>query len=323
MDTIGHCTPSLSTATRRLIARVPGALTILDVAPDGKSALVSTGAGWYGIVAANRGETHEQNLDLYGRTRVMGLSADGKWLLALEDREVGQGTYLLSTDGQQTIRLGDDPGIGLSPDGQWVLTIPKSSPSRLVLMPTSAGTARDVPIPPQLEPGDAPPARWSADGRRLFAVFTERGRGARSARFYMREEDQPWQPVTPEGIAGPYAVSPDGLFIAAGDGTGTVTLYPTGGGAPRQLAGERGLPFSWSADGRWLFLRSSLHDMPLILYRRELVSGRVERWWNVAPADLSGIVGPVGMPWISNDGNFIVYGYARALNDLYLAQGLR
>ena len=35
----------------RLIARVPGAITLEDIAPDGKSALIVTGAGWSGVTA--------------------------------------------------------------------------------------------------------------------------------------------------------------------------------------------------------------------------------------------------------------------------------
>ena len=37
---------------RRLIARGPGAWSVYDVGPDGKSALIVTGAGWFGINAA-------------------------------------------------------------------------------------------------------------------------------------------------------------------------------------------------------------------------------------------------------------------------------
>ena len=36
-----------------------------------------------------------------------------------------------------------------------------------------------------------------------------------------------WQPVTPEGVSGNFAVSPDGAMIATRDATDTVSLSVT------------------------------------------------------------------------------------------------
>ena len=51
--------------SRRLVARIPGGMSVYDVAPDGRSALVSTGGGWFGINAGTAGGSREQSLDLY------------------------------------------------------------------------------------------------------------------------------------------------------------------------------------------------------------------------------------------------------------------
>jgi Tol biopolymer transport system component len=310
--------------TRRLIARAPGALTLFDVAPDGHGALVSTGAGWASIVASHQGEPQDRALDLFGRTGVKGLSADGRWVLLNETREVGRGIYLRTTDGEQTIPLRDRPGaLGLSPDGAWAL-VSEPNPSRLQLLPTSAGSPRDVPGPPGVEATtiEYQHAQWSTDGRRLFLSFAVPGRGDQSSRLYMREGDRPWQAVTPEGVGGQFAVSPDGRMLATADATGELTLFPADGGTPRRLTGERGVPVYWSTDGQWLFLRRGMQDVPARIYRRELATGRIEPWRDIAPNDLSGVTS-VRQVLLANDGAVCVYAYSRVSNELYLIQGVR
>ncbi len=76
----------------RLVARAPGALTVYDVSPDGQSALIATGAGWFGINASTENRD-ERALDLNGRTAIAGLSNDGRWLLA-ERASRGRGRSL-------------------------------------------------------------------------------------------------------------------------------------------------------------------------------------------------------------------------------------
>ncbi len=306
---------------RRLLARGPGAMALYDVAPDGKSALIVSGAGWFGINAATAGESLERPLDLLGRTDIVGLSADGQWLLLNETREVGAGTYLRSTDGTKTVPLGGNTARGLSPDGGWALVQARGSLTRLTLVSTGAAGSRDVPLNPGLESPHLDPAQWSRDGRRLFLPLRSVAGGPRSTRLYVRENDAAWRPVTPEGITGPLAVSPDGQLIAANDETGSVAIFGIDGRTPRRLEGESGRPVHWSADGRLLFL-SALESFPARIYRRELASGRVEPWRTIAPADPTGVMF-IGRVLISADDQSYVYQYSRGLNDLYLARDLR
>ncbi len=307
--------------TRRLVARIAGAMSVYDVAPDGKAALITTGAGWFGISGVLSGRSGEQTLDLLGRTNIAGLSADGKWLLVDETREVGTGAYLRSTDGGQTIRLSSDIARGLSPDGAWALIQPRGDLARLTLMPTGAGASRDVPLNAGLEAPASDVARWSSDGRRLFMVLRPAGGSAQSERVYVREADRPWQPVTPEPFAGPFVVSPDGEAVAARDRAGTVVLSFVNGRAPQRLEGEHGRPVYWTADGRELILAGA-ELYPARLYRREPATGRVEPWRTVGPSDPTGVMF-VGRILMAGDDRSFVYTYARGLNDLYLARGLR
>jgi Tol biopolymer transport system component len=309
------------TGSRRLIARAPGAMTVFDVGQDGKSALLATGAGWAGINAARVGESREQPLDLLGRSSVVGLSADGKWVLAREDREVGTGTYLRSTDGAQTIHLGSNVPDGLSPDGAWALVHSPGDASHLMLVPTGAGAPRDLPSDPKLEITPDVSARWSLDGRRLFAFLRPVGGDARSFRIYVRDDDRPWRAVTPEGSDNPFVVSPDGRMVATFDASGSIALFPVGAGAPQRLQGEHGFPVHWSADGRRLFLAGP-EEFPIRIYRRDLATGRVEPWRQIAPDDPSGVF-TIGGVFLASNSQTYVYHYYRGSNELYLAQGLR
>jgi eukaryotic-like serine/threonine-protein kinase len=308
---------------RRLIARAPGSMSLYDVAPDGKSALIATGAGWFGINALKDGEREERPLDLLGRADIVGLSADGQWVLLNETREVGAGTYLRSTDGTKTLPLGGNTARGLSPDGAWALVQARESLTRLTLVSTGTAGSREVPLNPGLESPPLEPAQWSRDGRRLFLQLRSVAGGPRSTRLYVRENDAAWRPVTPEGITGPFAVSPDGLLVAANDETGSVAIFGIDGRAPRRLEGEKGRPrpVHWSADGRQLFLRAP-ESFPARIYRRELASGRIEPWRTIAPADPTGVMF-VGRVLLSADDPSYVYQYSRGLNDLYLARDVR
>jgi hypothetical protein len=307
---------------RRLVARAPGSISVYDVASDGRSALVMTGAGWFGINAAINGEAKERALDHLGRTDIAGLSADGKWLLMNENREVGPGTYLRSTDGTQTIPISREVGRGLSPDRQWALvqTRERDREPRLRLVPTGAGAGRDLPLPPEVAPlvGDYV-ARWSPDSQRLFVPLVSTKGSA--VRLYMLESDGSWKAVTPPAVRPPFVVSPNGQTVAIRDPTGVVTLYPVDGGTPTALAGERGAPVHWSADSRELFLAGP-ELLPARIYRRHLSTGRLEPWKSLAPADLTG-VSHVMRVLIAADGVSYVYQYIRGLNELYLAYDLR
>ncbi|HET9794376.1 MAG TPA: protein kinase [Thermoanaerobaculia bacterium] len=311
------------TGKLRLVLRAPVALTVWDVGSD-RRALLSPGAAWLGIAAGRAGSPKEQPLDLLGRTFPIALSADGRWVLAWERREVGGGAYLRSTDGAQTLHLGSDEPLGLSPDGAWVLTSSKADPLRLI--PIGPGLPRQIPTSGLGRPPGgaiAGSARWSRDGRRLFLSQRDPAAGATpDSRIYVRDGDRPWRPITPGGIAGRFAVSPDGRKLAIRDGSGVLTVYPVDGGASVSFAGETGTPILWSPDGRWLYLQTSTLALASRVYRREIATGRVEPWNEVSPADLTG-VSMIGEVLLSDDAQSYVYRYARLSNELYLAEGLR
>jgi hypothetical protein len=306
---------------QRLVFRAPGSLSIYDVSADGR-VLLTQGFGRYGVVACCPGGGSEREFAVLTRSTVGGLAADGQALLISEAAETAAGVdgvpYLLRTSGAQPVRLGSGRPLALSPDAKRALCF-LPSPARLVELPTGPGDPQPVDLKGLIPCALPRCASWSADGQRLFLVAHEEGR---PSRIFVRLPGKPWQPVTPEGIstAIAWAAAPRGDMVAVGADSG-VTLYSVDGAPARPLAGEHGMPIHWSADGTWLYLRAP-GDAPARVYRRNLLTDRVEPWKELMPADPAAVIlldGPV----LSGDGRTYVYGYNRVLNDLYLAVGLK
>ena len=305
----------------RLIARAPGAITVYDVAPDNKSALVITGAGWFGINARIEDARDERSLEHAGRADIVGITADGTRVLLNETRDVARGALLKTTDGTQTVTL--DPGIGhgLSPDGAWAVVLSRENPPRIKLVSTGAAGARDLPLEGALEPVLSEPARWSGDGRRMFILLVTEKDSLRSARVHLHEESGSWRAVTPAGRPGPFVVSPRGDIIAMNNDAGVVTLYYVDGRPPTTLTGETGTPVHWSTDERELLL-SGPDRFPGRVYRRDIATGRVQPWRTIAPTDPTGVLF-IGRVLVAADNRSYVYQYSRGLHELYLASNLR
>jgi hypothetical protein len=80
-------------------------------------------------------------------------------------------------------------------------------------------------------------------------------------------------------------------------------------------------PINWSADGQALYVYRP-EDLPAKVCRVDLISGRRQLWKQLMPSDPAGValIGPILM---SSDASVYVYGYHRALSDLYLVKGLK
>ncbi|MGH9312610.1 MAG: protein kinase domain-containing protein [Vicinamibacterales bacterium] len=307
---------------QRLVSRTPGSLNIHDVSTDGR-VLLSQGFGRFRVAVCCPGGASERELAVLTRSRLSGLAADGQAVLISEGAEIAGGLdgvpYLLSTDGAQPLRLGVGRPLALSPDAKRALCF-LPSPPRLIELPTGPGDPRPVDLA-GLTPCSYPRcAAWSADGQRLFLVAREEGR---PPRVFVKLRDKSWQAVTPEAFitADGWAIAPRGDKVAARDPGGSVSLYSVDGAPPRPLAGELGTPVHWSADGAWLYLREP-GDSPARVYRRNLLTDRVERWKDLLPGDAAAVVSIEG-PMLTADGRTYAYGVNRVFNDLYLAVGLK
>ncbi|HEX3321470.1 MAG TPA: protein kinase [Terriglobales bacterium] len=312
----------------RIVARLPGALMLLDIAKDGRLLLMR--ASWRReLMGVGAGESKERELSWLDYTYPADLSPDGKMLLF--DEEGGGGAldyskssgltyavYIRKTDGSPAVLLGAGSAQGLSPDGKWAVVTTQDSPPQLRLLPTGAGEARDL----SKDKINHNTARWLPDGKRILFSGNEPDKGVR---LYVLDVDSgKTTPITPEGVHGnAFVISPDSRYVAGVGPDQKGYLYPVAGGDPRLVngleAGEQ--PVTWSADGRSLYIYQP-GELPAKVYSLDLQSGKRTLWKQLMPSDPAGVenIGPI---LLTPDAKTCVYGYHRMLADLYLVEGLK
>jgi eukaryotic-like serine/threonine-protein kinase len=305
--------------TVRLLARVPGELTLLDVDRDG-NVLLTRGNDRAGMIGLAPGDAKERDLSWLDWSTPGDLSADGRTVLFAETGEGGgpkYAVYVRKTDNSPAIRLSEGIGMALSPDGKWALARPNITPSPMVLLPTGVGEAR----PLTHDSINHLWGRWLPDGRNVVFLGNESGHGFR---LYLEspEEGKP-HPISPEGVNPPVVMSSKGDFIAGVGPDHKIYLYPVAGGEPVPVSGTKPdeAPTGWSADGHNLYV-FRFGEIPARLFEIELSTGKRKLWKELVPADAAGIDTIRGIT-ITPDGKAYIYGYIRTLSDLYQVEGLK
>jgi hypothetical protein len=173
------------------------------------------------------------------------------------------------------VRLGNGAAMGMSPDGRWILATAFSPQGfrGLTLFPTGPGDPRPLPLG-TIEPRPVIQefARWSADASKLLFPGAEPGRPARDFLLDLSGTGPP-RPVTPEGCS-LAALSPDGQSTATVDPEGRLLICPVSGGAPVEVRGSLPgeIPVEWEAGGKALFVWD--RTWPARVMRLELADGR-------------------------------------------------
>lgn len=303
----------------RLLARVPGELTLLDVDRDGH-VLLTRGNDRAGMIGLAPGEAKERDLSWLDWSVPGDLSADGRTVLFYETGEGGgpkYAVYLRKTDASPAIRLSEGSGTALSPDGKWALARPNVIPAPLLLLPTGVGEAK----PLTHDSINHLWGRWLPDGKQIVFSGNETGHGFR---LYVEtpEEGKP-RAISPEGVNPIFVVSPKGDFAASVGPDHKVYLYPVAGGQPVPVVGTEPdeAPTGWSANGRSLYL-FRFGEIPAKVVALELSTGKRNLWKELVPADAAGIDTIRGIT-ITPDARAYVYGYIRTLSDLYVVDGLK
>ena len=312
----------------RIVARLPGALMLLDIAKDGRVLLVR--ADWRReLLGLFSNDPKQHELSWLDYTYPSDLSADGKTLLF--DEEGGGGAldyskssgltyavYIRKTDGSPAVLLGEGGAVSLSPDGKWAIAQTQESPSQFKLLPTRAGEPRDL----TKDNINHSWAHWFPDGKRILFAADEPGKGVR---FYVYDMGTgKSEPISPEGVNGTsFAVSPDSQQIAGIGPDKKGYLYPAAGGDPRLILGLNPgeQPITFSTDGRALYIYQP-GELPARVYRLDMQSGQRTLWKELMPYDPAGVenIGPILM---TPDAKTCVFGYHRMLADLYLVEGLK
>ena len=192
----------------------------------------------------------------------------------------------------------------------------------LKVVPIGAGEIRriDTGSPKTI----APSAVWTPDGTRI--VFSAREAGRLPRLFVVPAVGGAVQTLTPENVAwngGGIVVSTDSRYVLARE-RGKVSRYPIDGGAPLPLDGlmPGDVPVRWSADGRSIWVLGGERP-PMRVFQLDVATGRRTLWREVAIADPAGLVPEFLRMLVSADGKSYVYGYARTLSDLYVADGVK
>jgi Tol biopolymer transport system component/predicted Ser/Thr protein kinase len=305
--------------TVRLLARVPGELTLLDVDREG-NVLLTRGNDRAGMVGLAPGEAKERDLSWLDWTAPGDLSADGRTVLFSETGEGGgpkYAVYMRKTDGSPAIRLSEGFGTGLSPDGKWAVARPNIASPPLFQLPTGVGE----PKPLTHDSMNHLWARWLPDGKQIVFSGNEAGRGVR---LYVEspEEGKP-RPISPEGTNPFYVISPRGDLVAGVGPDHKIYLYPVAGGEPTPVSGTTPdeAPTGWSADGRSLYI-FRFGEIPAKVSELDLSTGKRKPWKELVPADSAGIDTIRGIT-ITPDAKAYIYGYIRTLSDLYVVDGLK
>jgi len=305
--------------TVRLLARVPGELTLLDVDRDG-NVLLTRGNDRAGMIGVTPGDVKERDLSWLDWSSPGDLSADGRTVLFSETGEGGgpkYAVYLRKTDGSPAIRLSEGFGTALSPDGKWALARPNVTPAPLLMLPTGVGEAK----PLTHDSINHLWGQWLPDEKRIVFSGNEAGHGFRLYEESL-EENKP-RPISPEGVNLPVVVSPKGDFVAGVGPDHKIYLYPVASGEPVPVSGTEPdeVPTGWSANGRSLYV-FRFGAIPARVFAIELSTAKRKLWKELVPADSAGIDTIRGIT-ITPDARAYVYGYIRTLSDLYVVEGLK
>ena len=312
---------NIETGDTRLVSRLTGSMKLYDISAAGR-VLLTTGMWRAALAYQPPGETAERDASWLDWSVLADLSADGRTILFNETREGGGGkssVYLRHASDTMPIRIADGFGDAISPDGKYVLS---HQGAKLVLVPTGTGEARELKVNGAYDNG----AAWLPDSKRVVLAGAEKGKGYQLHLIDTLDETD--TPITPENIWGdayrPFAVSPDGRFVAGMNGGQTITIYSVDGStkpAPLPASEPGEIPLQWSADGAALFIYRPT-ALPAQVAKITLATGAREPWKQFMPSDPAGVyrIAPV---CITPDASAYAYNARRSTSDLYIAVGLR
>ena len=310
----------------RLVIRVPGALTLLDIARDGR-ALLGHEILRREMVGRAPAEGAERDLTWLDYSTPQGFSADGSIVGFSEYGEGGgaaRGVYIRALDGSPAVRLGEGVTSDMTADGKWILAITgrDSAAPELVLFPTGPGQPKPLPT----EPMSYETAGFLPDGKHFLFSASRPGHAIQT--FVQDIEGGKARPVTVEGTSASIVdvtrISGDGRFFVARKPDGTAVLYPLDGGDPRPIPGfvsAEEFVVGFSRDSRSIYVLPT-RGIPAHGTLLDLATGERRPWIDLKPQDPTGIV-CIDASYVTPDGGAYVYSFIRRLSDLYLVTGLK
>jgi dipeptidyl aminopeptidase/acylaminoacyl peptidase len=308
----------LSAGTRVLL---PGAIDValMDVGRDGR-VLLGRESGVRHIEVTTANDTTVRDYSFSENSVARMVSDDGS--LVLVTAQSPSSVYLRRSSDPTPFRLGDGDGHDLSPDGRWALSVAAAgASSRVRLLPTGPGDAKELPNPQRLS---FIAARFLSDGRRIVLLG---GPAGDAWRGYVQEIDSGTiRPFTDAGVtfiqSRNIVLTPDGTGAVFTAPDGRVLLFPTAGGEPRPIphlqAGE--FPLAWTPDGRQFYVTRG-STPPWRIERVDVGSGQRTLWKEVAASQSAGV--RLSIVAMSPKGSTLVHSYSQLLSTLYLVEGIQ
>jgi hypothetical protein len=312
---------NVETGDVRLVTRLTGSMKLFDIS-SAAHVLLSNGLWRAALEYQAPGEMVARDMSWLDWSFLADLSRDGTKLLFNETREgggPGNAIYLRAADSAAPVRIGDGLGDALSPDGKYVLA---HNGAKLAVVPTGSGEARDLKLEGAFDLG----AVWMPDSRRVVVAGALPNKGYQL--LLIDTLDESTRAVSPEHIWGdayrPFAVSPDGRYVAGMTSQQTIAIYAVDGAAPPiNVNGvEPGeVPIQWSSDAAALLVYRPT-ALPAQVFRVNLATGARELWKEFTPTDPAGVykIAPI---CVTAEGNAYAYDALRMLSDMYVADGLR
>ncbi|HLJ49030.1 MAG TPA: winged helix-turn-helix domain-containing protein [Bryobacteraceae bacterium] len=302
----------------RVVMRLPGVLMLNDISSSGQ-VLLSQDEVRIGMNGQLNGDSTESDLSWFDGSRAVGLSDDGKVLLFDESGEGGgprYSVYIRRAGETAAVRVSEGSAMALSSDGSFAITSGCRDRSQLNLVSLSSGETRSLS-------GNGLTYDWVRvfpDGKRLLvggalpagkpSIFIQDLNGAKP------------RSVRTDTYLSNAEISPDECWIAGRDMNGKISIVPVAGGnASSVYLGFSAIPLRWSDDGKSLLVER-LNNIPRELFMVNIKTGRYAPWKNLAPTDLSGVLG-ITPPCISKDQQSYAYSFNRTISVLFTVNGLR
>jgi serine/threonine protein kinase/Tol biopolymer transport system component len=307
---------------RRVVMRLPGHVTLYDIARDGRL-LLRTDTRQLGVLGTAPGEAAERDLSCLDESILNGITADGSFVVSTVIGESGGpkgSVYLRKTDGSAPIRLGDGSAFAVSPDGKWVSAYSSTDPAtrRYVLQPTGAGEEHEVAIP-ELKSMNLVYG-WSSDNQTLFLHGAVPKKNNVWQNYSWNLASGSLKPIGPEGVADNLPLlSPDRQQILDMGPDGHWRVYPVAGGEGRAVEGlsPHDVLIGWRDDNHSMFLITHRDDNKTVpLSVLDLVSGQKTSLKEIHPTRP---VDQVLNMKITPDGRAYAYNFLVKLSDLYVA----
>jgi serine/threonine protein kinase len=229
-----------------------GNAVIMDIGSDGKRLILRTDA-FNRLWSKRASDNAPKDLSWLDITFFPILSGDGSLLVFGDGSSISGNNYsvmLRRTDGSPAVRLGEGADYSVSRDKQWVLSAVPSTPTKLMMYPIGAGTAR------QVDNGEfigLVAASFLGDGSRVVVCGNE---PKHAVRCYVKAlANGSFRPITPEGVSNEVP-SPDGNFIVSMTSDGC-REFSTNDGTSRKVPGiaPDDEVLRYSPDGRFLWTR--------------------------------------------------------------------